>query len=58
MLEWLEFLMEHKLIKSVTKNTKTECKVHHTREGYTYETNESGRIDSVEADLQLGKRSK
>jgi len=26
-----------------------------TPEGYTYETNEFGRIDSVEADLQLGK---
>ncbi|KXH78560.1 T7SS effector LXG polymorphic toxin [Sporosarcina sp. HYO08] len=26
-----------------------------TKEGYTYETNEFGRIESVDADLQLGK---
>ncbi|QWG31367.1 hypothetical protein EXW58_28690 (plasmid) [Bacillus mycoides] len=26
-----------------------------TKEGYTYETNNFGRIDSVEAELQLGK---
>ncbi|WP_445661761.1 DNA/RNA non-specific endonuclease [Bacillus sp. FSL H8-0545] len=26
-----------------------------TKEGYTYETNNFGRIDSVEAEIQLGK---
>lgn len=36
------------------KTLKTNAK-YTTPEGYTYETNEFGRIDSVEADLQLGK---
>ncbi|WP_332651490.1 DNA/RNA non-specific endonuclease, partial [Lysinibacillus sp. 54212] len=43
------------IIKNGNKKVLEPNIKYKTEEGYTYETNEFGRIESVEADLQLGK---